>query len=384
MFRMRKGSTWRWVSGATWVPLVAAAILVVLWIGLAVTGYRSLIVMSGSMAPTLQPGDVVVVKMIPAGQAKPGEIVSFRDATRAGELVTHRIIGKARVGPTVAFVTRGDRNTGVEQWSTATDGTIGRLSLRIPAVGRLLVWLGRSNVRAAFFAGSLILLAMVALQLVWQLGRPLPRPGYLALVALIGLAVGARTLPETFSAFSSQTSNPGNTFAAAPTFCSAPGTQTVSATANATVKQANPDTNTSTGSGLFVKTSPSGDNKRALVMFNLPAPNGCSVTSAALKVFEGTVQGSRTIQAWQLSGPWTETGVTWNNQPAAAGAPATVANAQNTWQSWDVAAIVRQMYASGGFGFVLRDATESDTNAFEQIFDNRSTPNVPQLQVTFG
>jgi large repetitive protein len=76
--------------------------------------------------------------------------------------------------------------------------------------------------------------------------------------------------------------------------------------------------------------------------------------------------------------------VTWANQPAAAGAAATVASGTG-WREWSVAAHVQEMYGpAGNHGFLIRDATESG-GGFEQQFHSREmNENIPQLVVTFG
>ena len=79
---------------------------------------------TGSMAPTLEPGDGFVA--IPAGLAGPveeGDVVVF-DAERLhdGGLVTHRVVGEAGDG----FVTRGDANPFTDQSSSEREPPVQR------------------------------------------------------------------------------------------------------------------------------------------------------------------------------------------------------------------------------------------------------------------
>ena len=131
--------------------------------------------------------------------------------------------------------------------------------------------------------------------------------------------------------------------------------------------------------------SKSGDNARALFRFELPAiPAGCSVTGAQLRLFAGSATDGRTLQALQIAAPWTESAVTWGNQPATTGTAATVASGSG-WREWVVTTQLQAMYIGANHGFLIRDAAE-DGSGFEQQFHTRekAPDNPPQLVITFG
>jgi signal peptidase I len=134
-------------------------------------GWRALTVVSGSMEPALNVGDVVVARQIPAGHAQPGQVVTFSDPSRAKKLITHRVRSVSVVGDTARFVTRGDANTGVERWSIAADGTVGLVERRVPKIGYVAVY---ARTRIGMLALLLPLLVIAALELV-ALWRP-PKP----------------------------------------------------------------------------------------------------------------------------------------------------------------------------------------------------------------
>jgi len=105
---------------------------------------RPLTVMSGSMQPTIMTGDVVVALPVAPLDVRPGDIVSFNDPGRGGKLVTHRVRSLRQVGGKVSFVTRGDANTGVEKWRVRANHKVSRTVLRVPKLGRALVF-GRTR-----------------------------------------------------------------------------------------------------------------------------------------------------------------------------------------------------------------------------------------------
>jgi signal peptidase len=153
------------------VLLLAAGLLLVLVLASMGLGYRALIVKSGSMAPAIQTGDVVVTKLVRPEAVHIGDVVTFRDPSRNEDLVTHRVQKIQRNGSKVVFETRGDANTGVEDWDIARDGTIGRYRFRIPRLGYALVWIAMPGARIALVVGACLLLGFVLLRSIWA------RPG---------------------------------------------------------------------------------------------------------------------------------------------------------------------------------------------------------------
>jgi hypothetical protein len=168
------------------------------------------------------------------------------------------------------------------------------------------------------------------------------------------------------------------------TQCQNPGTVTLSANRDSYVNQASADQNYGIASDLFVESKGTNQNRRTLVGFNLPSvPTGCTVTDATLRLFSTAAITGRTLDAFRAAGAWTETGVSWNNQPATAGAAASAASGTG-WRAWAVTPQVVEMYGGTNHGFLIRDRTENATAAAEQKFDSRENINRPQLLLTFG
>ncbi len=201
-----------------------------------------------------------------------------------------------------------------------------------------------------------------------------------------GLAVG----PHTYDVRATDTS--GNTDStpyrwswtveAPPPSCTA-GPVTLTANGDSWVDQGSPSSNKGTDSVLKVM-SKSGGNLRALVRFQMPTvPAGCEVSTATLRLNAASARTGRTLQAFQLGGTWTESGVTWANQPATTGTPATTSSGTG-WREWAVNGQVSAMLAAGGgHGFLVRDASEN--NDHEQQFRSRENgSNRPQLVITWA
>lgn len=169
--------------------------------------------------------------------------------------------------------------------------------------------------------------------------------------------------------------------------CSTPGSQTVSANADSWIDQNSTSTNKGTDSVLKV-TSKSGNlNTRALVQYDLPSiPAGCSVTSAKLRLYNSSPKSGHTLEALQNAASWTESGVTWSNQPSTTGTAATATTPSNAgWMEWTVTSQVEAMSSGSNYGFKLRDAAEDGAAGDEQSLSSREAgSNPPELVVSWG
>lgn len=221
--------------------------------------------------------------------------------------------------------------------------------------------------------------------------------GARGLPARIGLvAVGATLFCAAAAGaagFTAQSSNPSNTFTAAASFCSAPGIQTVSASKDSYVADGILTANTNFGSSTTLEVRSGAllsDVRRALVAFDLPSvPSRCTVTAASLRLYASAPSADRTIDAIRISGPWTEAGVTWSNQPGTTGTAASSASLSSAGvQSWDVLSQVEAMYSGTNDGFMIRDATETGlVLSYLQTYQSREGTDPardPELRVTFG
>jgi signal peptidase I len=99
-------------------------------------GWEPVTIISGSMAPTIQPGHVVVVAPYEGEELRAGDVVTYRDA-EADRLVTHRI---ASVHDDGTYVTRGDANAVDDRLPLSADQIVGVGRLVVPAAGLPSLW----------------------------------------------------------------------------------------------------------------------------------------------------------------------------------------------------------------------------------------------------
>jgi len=148
--------------------LCAVALLLVSLMVSTAMGYRVLIIKSGSMAPTFTIGDIVVDRSIPPNQARPGDVVTFRDPELGDQLVTHRVVSVRRSGDQIDFVTRGDANHTSESWSVPVTGSIGQTVVSDPMIGKLLSSVSTRLAKVLEIALCALLLGFLGIRWIWR------------------------------------------------------------------------------------------------------------------------------------------------------------------------------------------------------------------------
>lgn len=102
-------------------------------------GYSPLIVLTDSMFPQIESGDLIVVKAVDAKELHEGDIISFFDPDASGTaVVTHRILSIQENG---YFITKGDANNTEDETPVPPDHLVGIYQLRIPKAGNVAMFL---------------------------------------------------------------------------------------------------------------------------------------------------------------------------------------------------------------------------------------------------
>ena len=104
--------------------------------------YQPIAVLSGSMSPTFNRGDAVVVNKLTTrekGELKEGDIIQYVSGTK---YVVHRIVDITNdERGNKLFITKGDHNNTVDADKVALENVKGKVSFVIPLIGYPSVWL---------------------------------------------------------------------------------------------------------------------------------------------------------------------------------------------------------------------------------------------------
>jgi len=160
--RVRAGAALAWCVGGFCFALLLSAIAPM------AVGMRAYVVRSGSMTPAIRTGDIVISEPISPTEAHVGDIVTFRDPSGSGRLITHRARAISRHGGVIRFVTRGDANNAFERWTVPARGHIGRVLYRVPAIGYPLAWIGSPTARIGLMVVPALVLLILGLVRIWS------------------------------------------------------------------------------------------------------------------------------------------------------------------------------------------------------------------------
>jgi signal peptidase I len=148
---------------------LAALIVLALALGPSFLPYRAYTIESGSMTPTLPIGAEVILAKTSAAQLKPGDVITFREPSSAGEgaIITHRIVRIERRGGKRFFVTKGDANGLPDAWRVPATGEGWREVYKLPWLGYLIAALKLPLVRFALLAAAALTITFSVLRWVW-------------------------------------------------------------------------------------------------------------------------------------------------------------------------------------------------------------------------
>lgn len=139
--RMRHRSNIRKVLNVLWLVLAFSA--------LAFAGYQvrsgqwhATPVLSGSMRPGLQPGDVVVTHRVPIADLHVRDVIVFHPPNEGQRQTVHRIVKLTVKGRTTSITTWGDANAVADPVLSSLGGTTAyRVERVVPLLGYPAVWL---------------------------------------------------------------------------------------------------------------------------------------------------------------------------------------------------------------------------------------------------
>ena len=182
---------WRYDGAAvtTWTRhslgrVFSSMVVVLAFAALAFAGYQvttgqwhATPVLSGSMRPGMQPGDVVVTQRVPVSDLRVRDVVVFYPPNETERQTVHRIVELTVTGGTTSITTWGDANLIADPAVSSLRGTTAYRVVRVvPLLGYPAIWLQNGS-RGMLVVGLGVLVLIVAVFTALRPDRPTTPPG---------------------------------------------------------------------------------------------------------------------------------------------------------------------------------------------------------------
>jgi len=141
-------------------------LLVVIAVGVAPAiltskfGYGFSPILTGSMAPTADPGDVFLTRLVSASELKPNDVIAVSNQV-TGTYYSHRIMEVKNYNGELRIITKGDANESVDRdpFMVSPYSKVSLVVKTIPLVGRPMVYMNTVQGRQA--AASFLVIANI-------------------------------------------------------------------------------------------------------------------------------------------------------------------------------------------------------------------------------
>jgi signal peptidase len=152
--------------------VLAALLFFFLAIGPRVLNYQTSTMLTGSMSPGINPGDVVVSVKTPVSQLNVGDVITYSIPIDDRRIETHRVMSIKRNDAGVTTVTtKGDANPSRDPWvAVLSEDYVYTQAGVVPYLGDLIRALRQPFVQPLILYGGSALLVAVLLTSIW--GKP--------------------------------------------------------------------------------------------------------------------------------------------------------------------------------------------------------------------
>lgn len=137
---VKKGVTFRQLLGSALTAMLSLLLMVIILLNVGFLGFNSLVVLTGSMTPIINEGDLVITKAVSLEVLREGDVISYR---RNGMNIVHRIVHVERGEEGTLLTTKGDANNTVDTLGPVPRAIQGRVVMRVPGIGWLTIWVRR-------------------------------------------------------------------------------------------------------------------------------------------------------------------------------------------------------------------------------------------------
>ncbi len=156
--------------------LLGLTVLVLLsvTVGPRLLHYRTATMLTASMSPAIQTGDVIVDTPLALADVRVGQVLTYHIPVDDHRVVSHRVIEVQRPGPGIVNIrTRGDANAADDPWTATLSGdTVWQVRAVVPKAGTVIRTLRTPAVHTVLTAAVPLLLVCWLLLGIWRPAKP--------------------------------------------------------------------------------------------------------------------------------------------------------------------------------------------------------------------
>ena len=152
------------------IVLVAVVSFAGLAVGPHVLGYRTMTMLTASMSPVIDPGDVTVVTPLAVTEVTEGMVITYHIPIGDHQLVTHRVVSVEHgTDGSVTVQTKGDNNDAIDPWTATLEGdTAYQVRAVVPEIGHVIHALRTPAVATTLVYGAPALVAGWLILSIWR------------------------------------------------------------------------------------------------------------------------------------------------------------------------------------------------------------------------
>ena len=115
-------------------------------------------ILTGSMEPKAQPGDVFITRLVPVTTVVPGDIIAVNNQA-TGVYYSHRVVEVRDINGTLRIITKGDANESADRdpFMVSPLASVSKVVFKVPFIGRPMVYM--NTIQGRQTATSLIVVA---------------------------------------------------------------------------------------------------------------------------------------------------------------------------------------------------------------------------------
>jgi signal peptidase len=142
-----------------WI-VVLIIFTVLVWFQSGAFGAQPLVVVSGSMSPSIDVGDIIITLPSQVKDINVGDVISYRIESLPAPVV-HRVVSVDRTTGSTIITTKGDALKEADRPIVISTGTVGKVAFTIPKIGWISIYAYEAIYSLAGVLNNIVVLGAV-------------------------------------------------------------------------------------------------------------------------------------------------------------------------------------------------------------------------------